>query len=207
MNLDLFNAAFVITAESDMRSLEPNVYLGDERLRHILGPLGGKTFNNGLYRVFRVGQIVAARDSIEVAFPEYKGRVVPFAFDWLGRHFALDNARVEKGYPQVLMFEIGAGEAMEIPANVFDFHNIELVNYANESLALQFWKLWRASNSADLAFSDCVGYKVPLFLGGKDELANLEQIDMDVYVEICGQLRNKTRMLRPGETIRRVSFR
>ena len=39
----------------------------------------------------------------------------------------------------------------------------------------------------------CVGYKVPLFLGGADVLANLEVIDLSVYVEICGQLRNEAR--------------
>jgi hypothetical protein len=55
-----------------------------------------------------------------------------------------------------------------------------------------------------LAFADCVGYKVPLFLGGADGLANLEVIDLSVYVEICGQLRNKVRTLAPGQSIRSV---
>ena len=35
----------------------------------------------------------------------------------------------------------------------------------------------------------CVGYKVPLFLGGADDIGDLELADLDVYWTITGQLR------------------
>lgn len=206
MNLDRFKAAFTITAD-DANAASPSLPdFGVENLGRLLNELGGKTFNNGLYRVLQPDQVPAATQAMEGAFPEYRGRIVPFAFDWLGRHFASDRGRLENGISQVLMLEVGAGEAIEIPASVLDFHNTELVDYSDDALAAPFWRQWRSQNPKDLAFADCVGYKVPLFLRGTDVLDNLEVIDLSVYVEICGQLRNKTRTLLPGQTIRRVLF-
>ncbi len=204
MSLDQFKATFTITADNAEQASPPGVDFGVKNLGQILNALGGKTFNHGLYRVLHTDQITAASQAMEREFPEYRGRIVPFAFDWLGRHFACDRARVENGQPQVLMLEVGVGEAMEIPASVLDFHNIELVDYTDDALAAPFWRQWRSSNPTDLAFTDCVGYKIPLFLGGADVLANLEVIDLSVYVEICGQLRNKVRTLAPGQSIRSV---
>ncbi|WP_081888231.1 T6SS immunity protein Tdi1 domain-containing protein [Verrucomicrobium sp. BvORR034] len=204
MTLDPFNNVFQVTANERnfVHGVPPEC--GDPNLSAIIGALGGKTFLHGLYRVLRSDRMDAAKAAMEKVFPEYRGRIVPFAFDWLGRHFAVDLARIEDGRPQVLMLEIGAAEAMEIPASVADFHNVELVEYADDALSFPFWQQWRASNPNDLSYSECVGYKVPLFLGGADELANLETIDLSVYVEICGQLRNKTRTLAAGQTISRV---
>jgi hypothetical protein len=87
------------------------------------------------------------------------------------------------------MLEIGAGEAMEIPAGIVDFHNIELVDYMNDSLSSDFFQEWRSENDIELKYDECVGYKVPLFLGGQDDISNLERINLDVYIGICGQLR------------------
>lgn len=206
MSLDRFKAKFTITSDNADQAPLPNVDFGVPNLGQILNALGGKTFNHGIYRVLRADQITAATQAMEGVFPEYRGRIVPFAFDWLGRHFAIDRGRVEKGQPLILMLEIGAGEAMEIPASVLEFHNVELVDYTNDALAATFWQQWRSDNPTDLAFTDCVGYKVPLFLGGPDVLANLEAIDLSVYVEISGQLRNKIRTLAPGQSIRSVRF-
>ena len=206
MNLDRFKASFTVTADDSDQASAPSDDFGVEKLGRILDVFGGKTFNHGLYRVLRTEQIPAAKQAMEAVFPEYRGRIVPFAFDWLGRHFASDRARVENGQPQVLMLEVGAGEAMEIPASVLDFHNVELVDYGDDALAAPFWGQWRSHSPTDLRFTDCVGYKVPLFLKGADVLANLEVIDLSVYVEICGQLRNKVRTLPPGQSIRRVVF-
>ena len=206
MILDRFQAAFTVTADrGDLIASTPADF-GIDDFNRVLDTLGGKTFNGGLYRVFRPDQIPAAKQAMERVFPEYCGRIVPFAFDWLGRHFASDRERIEKGQPLVLMLEVGAGEAMEIPASITDFHNVELVEYADVALALPFWKQWRELSPADLAFNECVGYKVPLFLGGADVLANLEIIDISVYVETCGQLRNATRTLPSGHSIRQVTI-
>lgn len=206
MILDRFKAIFSATARKAAQSVIRPFDFGVAGLGDVFCELGGTSFNHGLYRVLRADQVVCARKAIEDVFPEYCGRIVPFGFDWLGRHFACDLARVENGRPLVLMLEVGAGEAREISASVIDFHNTELVEFADDALAAKFWRQWTSRNPDELALTDCVGYKVPLFLGGSDILENLEVIDMSVYIEICGQLRSKTRELMPGQSIRNVVF-
>lgn len=206
MSLDRFKSAFASTAHTGLPVPTQGQDLTVPDLALIISELGGQTFNHGLYRVLREDQLVASRDAMECVFPEYRGRIIPFAFDWLGRHFASDLARVENGRPLVLMLEVGAGEAMEIPVSALDFHNVELVEYADDALSAPFWNQWRMGNPGDLAFTNCVGYKVPLFLGGADVVANLEVIDLSVYVEMCGQLRGKARTLPPGQSIRNIAI-
>ena len=38
------------------------------------------------------------------------------------------------------------------------------------------------------SYKNCVGYKVPLFLGGKDAISNYEETDMEVYWSISAQI-------------------
>ena len=201
MTLDRFKSLYTATAQSENQSASNDHEMPVPDLTVILAELGGKSFNHGVFRVFRADQIPAAVLTMEAMFPQYRGRLVPFAFDWLGRHFALDLAKGGNGQPQILMLEVGTGQAMIIPVPVMDFLNVELVEYAADALATSFWQEWRSLNPADLAFTDCVGYKVPLFLGGADVVANLELSDLSVYVEVCSQLRNKTRKLAPGQSI------
>jgi len=206
MKLDQFNQAFAITANPGAESHPVFPASTEQDVRDLISLYGGRTFEHGLYRILRADQLAEAREAMELVFPEFRGRIEPFGFDWLGRHFALDRGRVANGSAQVLMLEVGAGEAMQIPASVADFHNVELVEYADDALSVPFWQRWHEGHPLDLAHSECVGYKVPLFLGGPDELPNLELIDLSVYVEICGQLRHKTRSLAPGQTIAGVSI-
>ncbi|MBJ7353947.1 MAG: DUF1851 domain-containing protein [Thermoleophilaceae bacterium] len=125
------------------------------------------------------------------AFPEFAQRVCPFGYDWLGRQFAVDSGRVEDGQPQVLMLEPGTGEALEIPVDFAVLHDEELVEHSDAALASAFFRAWSEVNpdALPLLRSQCVGYKVPLFLGGNDTAENLEVSDIDVYWTICGQLR------------------
>jgi hypothetical protein len=51
-----------------------------------------------------------------------------------------------------------------------------------------------------------VGYRVPLFLRGQDDIANLELVDIDVYWTIVGQLIVGTRQLSVGATISGVAL-
>ena len=206
MNLSSFFDSFDVTADSGNAPLVLQSPRVDADFIAVIDVLGGKTFNNGLYRVFKGNQVHSVKKDMERFFPEFVKRIVPFGYDWLGRHFAIDLARKEGGKPQVLILEVGAGEAMEIPATICNFHNMELVQSADDALALPFYRKWRHEYSTALSPNECVGYKVPLFLGGKDDISNLEVIDMSVYVEICGQLRNKTRILEPGQTVGSVSI-
>ena len=56
-----------------------------------------------------------------------------------------------------------------------------------------------------LKADECVGYRVPLFLGGQDVVDNLEVSDLGVYWSLCAQLRQGTRDLPTGTSIGSVS--
>lgn len=76
------------------------------------------------------------------------------------------------------------------------------------ALAAGFFTEWMRSHPADVPLKrhECVGYRVPLFLGGKDSVDNLKTIDMDVYWSLCGQLRRGTRRLPEGTSIRELEI-
>ncbi|MHC4742039.1 MAG: T6SS immunity protein Tdi1 domain-containing protein [Planctomycetota bacterium] len=182
------------------------LYKSDETLRAFLEEFGGKSYNRGIYRVCAAGQIEAATERMERAFPDFKGRIICFGYDWLGSHFALDTERKEDGEPLVLLFDLGLGQALEIPVTLADFHDKELIDNANDAVALESYKEWYELNKIDIPRDQCVGYKIPLFLNGQDEVENMELIDLDVYVEICGQLLNKIKTLPDGTTIRDITI-
>jgi len=171
-------------------------------LNELVATFGGASFRGGLYRILRSGDAGAWRDRVAIAFPEFSGRATCFGFDWLGRAFALDTTRTEDRRAAVLMFDVGAGEALEVPTNVESFHDSELVEYTDAALAENFHRKWLRSGGAEPAFDQCVGYKKPLFLGGTDELENLELSDLDVYWHVTGQLRAKTRGVPVGTRVR-----
>lgn len=159
----------------------------------LMGVAAGCSFDRGIYRLHsRLSGEVGQRCADE-AFPELEGRLSVFGLDWLGRQFALDFARTDNGEPLVMMLEPGTGEALEIPVTFVQFHEQELVSFSEEALARSFFDQWLASRPASptLALSECVGYRVPLFLGGRDEIDNLEVVDFDVYWTVSGQLRTQ----------------
>lgn len=86
------------------------------------------------------------------------------------------------------MFEPGTGEVLEIPCNIVSFHNEGLNEFRDAALADKFYLEWTQSGGIAPGYNQCIGYKVPLFLGGLDELNNLEVLDIDVYWHLLSQL-------------------
>ncbi|MFI5729195.1 T6SS immunity protein Tdi1 domain-containing protein [Kribbella sp. NPDC051587] len=138
---------------------------------------------------------------VDAAFPEFRGRFEVFGFDWLGRQFATDRARGEALDPEVMIVEAGTGEALEVPVPFSKFHDEELVDYSEEALAVSFYLQWQSQTPSPLEFGQCVGYQVPLFLGGKDQVENLELMDIEIYWDIMGRLRAQAREAGLGNAI------
>ncbi|TDW69691.1 DUF1851 domain-containing protein [Kribbella pratensis] len=153
--------------------------------------LGGCSFEHGLYRVHTDASAEAAAQFTDAAFPEFRGRFDYLGFDWLGRQFAADNKRGAGADPEVMMLEPETGEALEIPVPVSAFHDDELVEYTDEALASSFNAEWMAGHESALRLDQCAGYRVPLFLGGDDVVANLEVSDLSVCWGPMGKLRLK----------------
>lgn len=171
--------------------LRPNI----PELREFFVKFGGASFQDGLYRVIRPAELDKWQERIGLAFPEFEGRITCFGFDWLGTTFAIDSGRLEDGQNGVVMFEPGTGEALEIPANLVSFHDSGLLEFGEATIAIGFYEKWRASGGPAPDYDQCIGYKKPLFIGGSDEVDNLEASDLDVYWHIVGQLIRKTKGL------------
>lgn len=140
----------------------------------------GETFLNGLYRIHKSDEVAKWTEIIRKSFPKYNGKILVFAFDWLGRNFALD---IERNV--VLIFEPGTGELLNTQVNFINFHNEEIPEYHDACLASDFFNEWYDENNHYiLQHNECAGYKVPLFLNGEDAIENLEVSDMEVYWEI-----------------------
>ena len=167
----------------------------------------GCAFENGLYRLHDAASGPGALALISEVFPEFAPRARPFGYDWLGRQFAIDSDRHEAEQPLVLLLEPGTEEALEIPLTFGAFHDEELVDYRDAALASELFATWARDHDAELPLDrgDCVGYRVPLFLGGRDTVDNLEVIDLDVYWTTCAQLRSGTSQLPRGMSIKDVS--
>lgn len=153
--------------------------------------LGGVSLNGGLFRWFDASAARQWGALLRGAFPSLSGRVQPFAADWLGRQFAIDSARHDAdGTPQVLLLDVGAGEVLDVPTSLRGFHEEELVEFHDAALASNFYEEWRfaSQDREPLMLRECVGYKVPLFLGGEDATPNLHRTDAEVHWTLTGQL-------------------
>jgi hypothetical protein len=180
----------------------------DERLMGVPGYLelagkyAGCSFGNGLYRLHDAVTGLRAVGWLATAFASWAPSVRPFGYDWLGREFCVDYERVEDGEPQVLLLDVEEDEAYWIPLSFRDFHE-SLMEEAEAALELERWNEWAAANPDKLPLrpSDCVAYKVPMFLGGQTRTELLEVTDMDVYWTLTAELLASSRALRAGTQI------
>lgn len=182
--------------------------LGEPQLRPLFDELAAASFGGGLYRVHTPDLARLWTEKVGELFPEFTNRVVCFACDWLGRQFALDRQRRDGRRYLVTLLDPATGDAFEIPATIATFHTDELVQNGDAALALGFYADWREASGDDdfLELYECVGFGVPLFLGGPDTVSNLARIGMDVYWTIAAQLRHGELELPPGTTIHDVEL-
>ena len=164
----------------------------------------GCTFDEGLYRIFDGPSGEKASQLARAVYPGGAQRLYPFGMDWLGRMFALDAARVVDGDPQITLLEIGTGDALEVPYGLVAFHDEHLIEDPEPALAVAGWDEWseRHPDTVPLPASKCVGYELPLFVGGQDNLENMELSDWEVYWTVVGQLKLRTAGLPDGTPVR-----
>lgn len=150
-----------------------------------LAPLGyGVWFGRGIVRLHTFEQSQAAARMIRNVFPEYGESLVPVACDWLGRQYVL-----RAGSEKMLLMEPGSGEAFIVPTDPITFFAREAISDPDVYFASSLFDEWLAAGGRAAEDGRCVGFKVPLFLGGKGEIENLENSDEEVYWSICGQLK------------------
>lgn len=189
-------------AESYARAL-----LGFARTPEWLARYSGCGFGGGIYRLYSPDEVEIWTAAVCESFPEYAGRVRCFGRDWLCNQFCLDKQRLKNGEPLILLFEIGTGKVLKIPETFQSFHSVLIVEDPEAALAEDFFGRWRIVDSRPLGAAECVGYKIPLFLGGQDEVNNLERSDASMYWHLIAQMLSETRHLPPGTTVRGVSHK
>lgn len=162
------------------------------------------TLLGGAYRMHRHEDVARFTALAVEAFPQFKGRIQCFGADWLGRQFATDRQRVVEGEPQVLMLEPGTGEVLEIPVSRAAFHSEELAVEPDAAVAYAFFEQWLAAGGVRPEYQQCIGYKRPLYLGGSDDVSNLEASDFDVYWTLAAQMLSQVRELPVGTPVRNV---
>jgi hypothetical protein len=142
----------------------------------------------GAYRMHRSKDVRRFTELACKAFPNFIGRIACFGADWLGRQFATDLERIQDGDPMVLRLEPGTGNVAEIPTKFSTFHDEELVRFASDVIAYPYFKDWRVSGGVAPDYGECIGYKLPLYSGAPDDVANLERVDLAEYWAVSAAL-------------------
>lgn len=156
--------------------------IGD--LRNLLGsrPIGG-----GVFFVFDENDTDDLRNGIAKLFPCVPESFLPIGRDWPGRMF-IDLGHERK----VLLLDPCTGEIYEIPYSIEDFFNIVLTEELNAALEYERFNSWKRTGGG-LKQGECVGYKIPLVLGGSDDAANQEVCDFKVHWDFLQEITINTR--------------
>jgi hypothetical protein len=207
VNTKKFLAHYEITTDSGNAAVPSAIKKRvDEDYLFILDRLGGKTFNDGIFRVYRGDQVVEATKTITSMFAAVKITAIAFGYDWLGRQFVVDSSEMNDGKPTVVCLEPGVPNSYCTDKPIVPFFNEDLVTMADAALSESLFKKWRKKHKKPIAPDECVGYKTPLFLGGEDNLDNMELTDLDVYLTLCAKLWNKVKDLPDGTPIGEISI-
>lgn len=133
---------------------------------------------------------------MSIGFPQQLGGVTLIGYDWLGRILGIR----ELGQ-QIYLFEPGTGESLQITQGLKALFIQEVAHQQEALLAVNLNKEWLRCKGKIPRYGYCVGYKTPLFLGGVDDISNLELIDLDVYWHLSVQLIHKAKSKSLGDTI------
>jgi len=171
-------------------------------LYNLIATQGGSTFESGLYRVHTFSGSLRWSLLITDYFSNYSNKVYPFGYDWMGRQFCSNQSG-----DILFMFDPAVGEAFELKQTVDLLHNEDFVDDMDSMLSSNlFVDLLKKQDLNEIKYNECLGYKVPLFLGGKDVIENYEIQDMEVYWHIQNQLYEKVKDLPEGTRIRNIDL-
>jgi hypothetical protein len=173
-----------------------------------LGELGGASFANGAYVLYTFDEMQRFSSYAWNTFAELKGQALCFGRSWIGDQFAVHLRELDEtsGEPLVVMAGCGSGASKTSVFDFRSFHNEALVDEPDELLFASMYDQWCNANGPIVDRTKCASWKVPLVLGGKNEVDNLDLADVDVHLAITGQIIEKTRDPPPGTPISSVDI-
>lgn len=173
-----------------------------------LGQFGGATFADGAYVLYTFDEMQRFSSYAWNTFPGLKGKALCFGRSWVGDQFAVHLGERDgtSGEPLVVMADYGSGESKTSVFDFVSFHNSGLVDEPDELLFVSMYEQWRSANGPIADRTRCASWKVPLVLGGANQIENLDVTDVDVHLAVTGQIIEKTRDLPPGTPISSVEI-
>ncbi len=169
--------------------LKEQIELSKDLYTDIIKQLGGSQIDSGLFTIFKREDIDKWNLIIKDTFNDFIFDAKLFGYDWLGRCFGIDLRR--KKFGNVLMYDVGTADILEIPCNLEVFLEEEIIFNSDMCLLKTDFEEWRGYSQQVVKYGQCVGYVVPLFLSGENIKENLELSDMEVYWGIMGQVMNQ----------------
>ncbi len=133
---------------------------------------------------------------------------VVFATDWMGRLFLL-LAKVQRsdGETAIGLLVPSTGESIVLDYSFGVFLGEALTTDWRNLLEADRLDEWRAAGNSAPHFDQVVEPKRRLFLGGSDEICEVEISPLVVAVSLCGQMWAKVKDLPPGTPITGVSIK
>lgn len=169
----------------------------------LLLELGGKSFDNGLYTIHTFKDSVKWTSLLSRYFNKAENSFLSFGHDWMGRQFCVSRNTNECIY----MFDPATQEEFFLDENLLEFHNNCLPNLKIENLALDFFEdVLKYLRITGINYHQCLGFKTPLFLNGKEELSNYEVGDLEVYWDFEYQLYQQVKNLPEGTRLHNVAI-
>ena len=158
----------------------------------LLLELGGKSFDNGLYTIHTFTDSLKWTGLLSQYFGKEENSFLSFGHDWMGRQFCVSRNTNECIY----MFDPATQEDFYLDENLLEFHNDSLPNLKVENLASDLFEgALKYLGITSVSYHQCVGFKTPLFLNGKEEVSNYEVGDLEVYWDFEYQLYKQVKNL------------
>lgn len=139
-------------------------------------------------------------------WPSFPGGAA-FASDWLGRVYLFADGKPKGDEPRVARFDPATAEREVFDATFGEFVGDAMPRLWRDLLSVDILDAWRGAGGAMPAVDACVCHKIPLVLGGSDDVSNLEISPLVVWVSLSGQIHEQVKDLPPGTPISGVSLR
>lgn len=171
------------------------------KYKELLLEYGGKSFDQGLYTIHTFRDSLKWTDLLSHYFEKYDGEVISFAHDWMGRQFCVPT----KSNECIIVFDPATLEDLFVNENLIDFHNNILIDKVGFLAVDLFDNALKQLRITGIDHYKCLGFKTPLFLGGKEEVWNYEVSDLEVYWDLEFQLYTQVKNMPDGTSISKVS--
>lgn len=154
-------------------------------------PLGA--YNEGLFTLIPKEDADALLEIMAKVGNFDKKRTGIFAADWLGKIFSVDLGETDSnGNPLVFFYDLEENNSYCTDFVFDDFLNQCATGQQESLFNLSLFQTWSATNPPPRDGKSCVAYKIPLGLGGPDDLENMALSDRVVSLHILAECHSAT---------------